>query len=349
MMNYQVDSFAWELTMACNMRCRHCASACGAAQPDQLTTEEALKFCRDVAALKPRRASLVGGEPLLREDWPLIAKELSTRGIQVDIVTNGALLCRETAETMRESGIGLVSLSIDGPPDIHNAVRGNDCYDQCAQAYEHINRAGMHAAANTTVLKENIDTLEEMRENLIRHGVKDWQLQSGVPYGNLCEHRESVIVPQDLDRLINFAYEANLKGGLRVHLADGIGYYTRKETAARQMAMETSQLVVWGGCHAGINAFGLLHNGDVTGCVSIRDGRFIEGNIRARSIRDIWEDETAFAWRRRFDHTKLTAPCADCEYAGLCLGGCVSARLAFCGDLYNGNVYCVYAGQCNKR
>jgi len=31
----------WEVTMNCNMRCKHCGSSCEGPLPDELTTEEA--------------------------------------------------------------------------------------------------------------------------------------------------------------------------------------------------------------------------------------------------------------------------------------------------------------------
>ncbi|MGZ5971002.1 MAG: hypothetical protein ACXWP4_25205, partial [Polyangiales bacterium] len=32
----------WELTLACDLACRHCGSRAGRARPDELSTEEAL-------------------------------------------------------------------------------------------------------------------------------------------------------------------------------------------------------------------------------------------------------------------------------------------------------------------
>lgn len=54
----------------------------------------------------------------------------------------------------------------------------------------------------------------------------------------------------------------------------------------------------WAGCNAGTRGFGILHNGDVLGCTSIRDRSFIEGNIRDKSIVDIWNGSDAFKWSR---------------------------------------------------
>jgi hypothetical protein len=41
----------WELTLACDLACRHCGSRAGKARPDELTTEECLELVRQMAAL----------------------------------------------------------------------------------------------------------------------------------------------------------------------------------------------------------------------------------------------------------------------------------------------------------
>ncbi len=35
----------WELTLRCNLRCKHCGSSAGAERLDELTLDEALALC----------------------------------------------------------------------------------------------------------------------------------------------------------------------------------------------------------------------------------------------------------------------------------------------------------------
>ena len=79
----------WEITLRCNMRCQHCGSRAGKKRRDELTLAEALKLCEDLAAMGCRRLTLSGGDPLLREDWPIIAQKLISCGVTVGMVTNG--------------------------------------------------------------------------------------------------------------------------------------------------------------------------------------------------------------------------------------------------------------------
>ena len=59
----------WELTLAYNLRCKHCGSFAGSQRDDELSLEENLKIADQLAALGCRRVTLSGGEPTLNPDW----------------------------------------------------------------------------------------------------------------------------------------------------------------------------------------------------------------------------------------------------------------------------------------
>ena len=72
---------------------------------------------------------------------------------------------------------------------------------------------------------------------------------------------------------------------------------------------------------------GIESDGWVKGCLGLpsrQDGRddFLEGNIRQRSLEDIWHDADAFSYNRKFQMSMLNGFCAQCEYARICRGGC---------------------------
>ncbi len=342
-MKYKLETCVWEITLGCNFRCRHCGSSCAEPAPDELTTEEALDLADQIGVLKPRYLSLTGGEPLMRKDWSLITERLTAQGIQVCMITNGSLIDEETAEKMERAGLSLVSVSMDGTRQIHNYMRGVDCYDKSKRAYRLLSGTKILRAANTTLVKENLSCLEEMRLELMELGVQKWQLQIGLPVGTLKKNKASVIDPEDLPGVIDFVYEANSKGGIQVTLAESAGYYSKKEAMAARMADPLGRLSVFRGCNAGIRSLGILQNGDVTGCTSIRDPRFIEGTVRKRPLWEIWQDEQAFAWRRQMTVQKEQQGfCGRCPYAEVCLGGCTNTKLTTAGSIYKENRYCVY-------
>jgi len=341
-MEYTPVTAVWEITMGCNMRCGHCGSSCKDALPDELSTEEALRVCDEMKALGMRWITLSGGEPLTRKDWPLIAGRLYRNGIIPNIITNGWLVNDKMVEDAEANGVETISISLDGVEKTHDKIRKKGSYRKVIDAFRVLKKYRHTSAANTTVTKENIDQLDAIKAVLLENEVDLWQLQIGLPMGNLAEKRELVIDKASVDYLLDFSYRTTIEGKIKVFPADCLGYYTGNEGIVRQISIGTTSPVVWQGCNAGKRSFGLLHNGDVLGCTSIREPSLIEGNIRKRSLVEIWNDSEAFKWSREMKKSDLAGDCRICAYGDVCLGGCPNTRLTLNNSLYSDNEYCSY-------
>jgi MoaA/NifB/PqqE/SkfB family radical SAM enzyme len=114
------------LTLRCNLRCAMCLQASereGGAPELSLAELEAV--VDDLAAsfrFKPF-IHLTGGEPLLRRDTLALLAHVKERRFSASLTTNGLLLERHAAELVR-LGLDRLHVSLDGPPEIHDAVRG---------------------------------------------------------------------------------------------------------------------------------------------------------------------------------------------------------------------------------
>ena len=341
-MDYTPLTAVWEITMGCNMRCNHCGSSCADALKDELTTDEALKVCDDMAALGMRWITLSGGEPLTRKDWPQLAGRLHQNGIIPNIITNGWLVDDKMVESAEANGVETISISLDGVKETHDKIRKKGSFDKVIAAFKVLRRHNHTSAANTTITKENIHQLDAIKSILIENEVDLWQLQIGLPMGNMANHRDLVIDKHVVDDLLDYAYRTTLEGKIKVFPADCLGYFTGNESIVRQLSIGTQVPVYWQGCNAGKRSFGLLHNGDVLGCTSIRDKTMIEGNIREASLINIWNNEKSFSWSRDMKKSQLAGDCRTCAYGDVCLGGCPNTRLTLNHSLYSDNVYCSY-------
>jgi radical SAM protein with 4Fe4S-binding SPASM domain len=113
-----------------------------------------------------------------------------------------------------------------------------------------------------------------------------------------------------------------------------LGYHSRNFS-------ELGLYPVWTGCQAGIGAFGIKSNGDIIGCLAIQNDSYIEGNVRERSLVDIWNDPDAFSYTRDFKVENLGENCSDCKYGATCKGGCMGMSFAFTEKPHN-HPYCFY-------
>jgi MoaA/NifB/PqqE/SkfB family radical SAM enzyme len=88
-MKYHLNQAVYELTLRCNLRCKHCGSDAGISRTGELSLPESLTLIRDLAELGVTMITLNGGEPFLHPHWFSIGKAVSDYGIRLAFITNG--------------------------------------------------------------------------------------------------------------------------------------------------------------------------------------------------------------------------------------------------------------------
>jgi radical SAM protein with 4Fe4S-binding SPASM domain len=335
----------WELTLGCNMNCRHCGSRAGKKRDDELTLDEARKLAGELADLRCRWVTLGGGEPLLRQDWPEIARVLIERGVNVNMVTNGRAWTDETTRIAKQVGLESVAFSLDGLEDTHEYIRRVpglfrhvlSCMDQCRDA-------GLVVSSISVINRRMLSELEAMRQLLADHGVQRWQVQLGTPTGNMADHPDLVIDPEDLLEIVpKVAAMCRAGGRPKIYPGHNLGYFGEPEADLRDRG---GAIPFWVGCSAGCSVIGIESNGNIKGCLSLPSSmngvdEFVEGNIRDSSLLELWRRKGAFAYNRGFQVRQLNGFCRTCDYAEICRAGCTWAAFSKTGTRYD-NVFCYW-------
>lgn len=332
----------WEITGACNLRCIHCANHSGERHPRELTTDEGRALLADLARLGCRTVDITGGEPLLRPDWADLCRAARALDLQVALVTNGLLLDDATLTRAIGAGVGHVAISLDGPRDVHDAIRlrpgpGGSPFEAAVAALRR-SAARVPTTAITQVNLRNLPHLAEMRRLLARIGVPRWQLQLAIPTGRVRELPEPFLIrPDDLEELTAFIAAAVEDGGApAVMTSDTIGYGTERERSLRKRPAGQG---VWIGCLAGLRSVAVTYDGRVRGC-SMLPSDFDAGDLHEEPFERIWPDASRFAYSTRFDATKLTGGCARCRHGPVCRAGCTTMAWWVTGTIHD-NPYCL--------
>ena len=168
----KLTTAVWEITMGCNMRCKHCGSSCAEALPDELNTSEALEVCDQLKDLGLKVITLSGGEPTTRSDWHIIAKRLVDNGIITSIITNGWLIDENFIHNAITSGIRSVCLSIDGLEKTHDFIRRSGSFNKSIKALKELRKNNISTSVITSINKENICELEELYQLLSDEGAE---------------------------------------------------------------------------------------------------------------------------------------------------------------------------------
>lgn len=167
-----LDTIYYHITKACNLRCVYCYFSAGVPQDKELSTAEALSVFLSAIKINPRRIVITGGEPLLRNDILKFGKTLKNEGngIWSCISTNGTLINEQNARDLVQY-FDEIRISIDGPQEINDAMRGKGTFEKAMQGFRSILSAGGNPLAFITVTSPNISYLKEFINFLLWNGI----------------------------------------------------------------------------------------------------------------------------------------------------------------------------------
>jgi len=306
----------WEATLGCNLACRHCGSDCHRATDlsKELTGDEAVRALTQVAADFGARKvflAVTGGEPLARPDLFEVMEPVSRLGFSWGMVSNGWAVDDRVVEASRRARMRTLVISLDGVTrESHDWLRGEGSFDRAVAALERYRRAGFLRSlqVTTTYHRRNIGELQAMYDFLVRRGIRDWRIVSVFPNGRARRQSDFLLEPAELRTLLDFIREKRSRPRpIKVSYGDegylGCGY----ERKVRDFYFA---------CFAGVRIASILADGGVSGCPNIPRS-LVQGNVRERSVKEIWEE--GFAKYRDRSWMRQGA-CATCGDFGICKG-----------------------------
>ncbi|HJL17966.1 MAG TPA: radical SAM protein [Sandaracinaceae bacterium LLY-WYZ-13_1] len=329
----------WEITLACDLACRHCGSRAGRDRPDELTTAECLDLVDQMAELGVQEVSLIGGEAYLRDDWTQIVRRIRERGMIALLTTGGRGLTRERCREAAEAGLQSASVSVDGREATHDRLRGvKGSHRAALAAFDHLREAGIKVSANTQINRLSMPELPAVLEDVIAAGIHSWQIQLTVAMGRAADEPEILLQPYDLLELFPLLGELKARcdeAGVRLWPGNNVGYFGPYESALRG-TMPRGHMA---SCGAGRATLGIEADGAIKGCPSLPTERWTGGNIRDHSLRDVWERSEPLRYTRDRTVEDLWGYCRGCYYADVCRAGCTWTSYVLFGKPGN-NPYC---------
>jgi len=333
------------LTRRCNLKCamceqhRHDPGPTGLPWYDprrELPLSAWVGLLDQVSAFRPR-LYLTGGEPTLYPHFAAFLTEAKRRGFVVHLQTNGILLDR-VADSLVAQGVEMVTVSLDGPLDVHDAIRGQagsfrktcEGIKALVAARDRRRSPGPIILINCVISKASLPTLDHMvplarglgadilqiqhtifntAANVQRHNRSlspEFAAAAGldlappsIPEG---EYYESEITPADLPGVLDQLREVRrlAQGRLKLLFLPNLPLDLLKSYYL-DLAHPFPQVckALWKGCR-------ILPDGTVSPCLHL-----VAGNIAAQPFPEIWNGPKMRRFRQIISR-RLFPGCARC-------------------------------------
>jgi len=307
-----------KLTNQCNLRCSYCYARSGK-RSKVLSWGDLEMIARDVAALSDSVAYVLsGGEPLLHPSVLDFAEKVKAAGNKVHLLTNGSLIDGANVERIA-AATDVVKISLDGSSDtVHAATRGKGNFARVTRAIEMLLGCGANVVVAMTVTRTNCGDIPAM---VARYG--------------------SRLSLQPLFR----AGRASAADGLAL---TGVEYYRAMAVVdgVAPMGAVSAKLKSLRGrgvrrCAMAEREISIAETGDMYPCQLLHEERFRAGNVRERSVGEIYSESPVFARMRQISVDTL-AKCSACAVRYLCGGACRARDLFEVGSEELVGEFCAY-------
>jgi MoaA/NifB/PqqE/SkfB family radical SAM enzyme len=147
---------SWAITSKCPYRCLYCSS--WKKEIPELELEQIYKIIDDLSINGTRWISFTGGEPFLRKDIDKIIDKAIKKNIFVSVNSSGFGVEENKAILQK---LNKLRLSLDGPAEIHNLIRGDaGAYERVIAAARYAKEAHLKMGFSTVISKLNLNAID---------------------------------------------------------------------------------------------------------------------------------------------------------------------------------------------
>ena len=307
------------LTNACNLSCSYCYNQEHRYQRTneraRTPTGERLSFAQTTAAIKAvitdaaalglQEVKLTGGEATLNRDFLDIARHAKSLGLQVNLLTNGALITERLAREIVPV-IDAVSVSLDSADAaLHDAARGRGSHAKALSAIAALKAAGLgYLHVNGVVTPLTIDTID----SLLDFAWKDLQATQ-------VELAGSYLQVKDPDKKWGAA-DSFLSEEEIPRLELGQYQYYKDRGAPPELEFHNH-------CGVGNGVISLDFNGDLYPCQTLHEEEFKCGNAFQEGYKHVVEMSPVRQMAAKATVDTIEE-CNVCPVRYLCASGCRS-------------------------
>ncbi|MBU7004971.1 MAG: SPASM domain-containing protein, partial [Theionarchaea archaeon] len=260
-------------------------------------------------------------------------------GFSNTMATNATMIDDLVAQKLRDSGVSIAAVSLDGNKETHDSIRNRrGSFDLAVRGIRSLGNAGIPIHINITAMDMNMRQVEEvthLSEELGASIILYYQL---VPVGRGEEIGDSALTKSENRELITLISDLQKNCDAIIEPVAGPQYwsYLLNRKGLRGGPVLGLAEKVFHGCSAGRGFVYIKPDGEVLACPFVDASC---GNVREQSFDSIW-GKSAVLENLRNREERLKGRCGECNYRTVC-GGCRGRAQAMTGD-YMGEDPCCF-------
>jgi PqqA peptide cyclase len=310
-----------ELTHRCPLHCPYCSNPIELITRDnELTTDQWLNVLSQARELGVLQVHMSGGEPLARNDLPVLVKHAADLGCYVNLVTSGLGLTEDRLADLADRGLAHVQLSVQGADaEMANKIAGVKAHLHKLAAAKVVKKLDMPLTVNVVLHRANHHQVPDLIELASEMGADRLELANTQYYGWGLRNRNALMPTAEqlavAEPIVRAATE-RLRDTMQIVYV--VADYYSPYPKPCMYGWGSRQLTV-------------APNGDVLPCPAATAIKTLElDNVQTRSLADIWYNSSSFNAYRGEDW--MADPCRSCSRRGVDFGGCRCQAFLLTGD-----------------
>lgn len=171
-----LEEIAIELTVYCNLRCQMCSV--WELRQHGVEHDLAKKLLEQARSLGATVFTPCGAESFMRKDFLDLVEHAHGLGYEKqDIVTNGTMITDAHLDRLEGCPSVELHISIDGPPAIHDVLRGEDAYAKAVETVRKCRERGIGVGVSGVIMKETLHHLTHLIDLAAEHGIDEVSFQ----------------------------------------------------------------------------------------------------------------------------------------------------------------------------
>ncbi|MEM0000507.1 MAG: radical SAM protein [Desulfurococcaceae archaeon] len=175
----------WIFTATCNLDCLHCYTYRFRKQRE-LLLDEKMELARDIGETGVKYVNLTGGEPLIHPHLPRLLEILHEYDVEKSVVTNATAIRESVLDVLYRTET-YVFVTIEGPREVHDKVRGKGSYNLATRGVELVRKKLNSLSIVSTVNKINYERVSDVVDYAASIDAEELALLPVMPSGRALE------------------------------------------------------------------------------------------------------------------------------------------------------------------